>query len=671
MRRSPSALFFVALLALFTARQAAAAHHGADLVVTDARIYTADGKHSIATAMAIRGERIVFVGSSEAVRKWIGPNTRVERLAGKLMLPGLFDSHLHPIGVVEMEACDLRNEGKSLAQITEFVRGCIERFQVPEGAWVSVRQWNPSADNSPDALHPTLRAALDLASTRHPIQLLGNDGHHSAFNSAALAHATNASGQVVGYSKATLAGDLAVHRRLVGVDIAGEPNGTVNEDARRPMSPPAVRAQDRAELTTDPGRMTARLNSVGITGFMDAAVPQEALAFYDALEHSGKLTARVALAQYFDPDLELTTDGKPDWNRMVALATAARAKYSHNPLIRADIVKLFADGVLEGNPLATPPTLPEAAAIRPYLQPIFGAGADGRPAVTGYVDTGSPVCSDVRANPTRYESAAAIAEFMKRHGHHPGQCEISSGQLQHDRGVIMEYVRRFHVAGFNVHIHAIGDLPIRTAVDAIEAARAFDGISSQHDALAHIQLVHPDDLARIGRDHLYLAFTYSWILTDPEYDLSVVPFLDHVSGVGAAALHPANGYYEKNAYPVRSLRDAGAILMAGSDAPVESRDPRPFMNMAMAVTRRLPGRPSLNAAESIPLRDAIDAYTIHGARYLNRDQETGSLEVGKSADFILLDRDILRLDREGRADEIAKTQVLKTFFMGREVYSRP
>jgi predicted amidohydrolase YtcJ len=73
------------------------------------------------------------------------------------------------------------------------------------------------------------------------------------------------------------------------------------------------------------------------------------------------------------------------------------------------------------------------------------------------------------------------------------------------------------------HIHAIGDEPIRTAVDAIEAARAADGNSSTHDALAHIQLVNPEDAAHIGRDHLYLAFTYSWAFTDPEYDLSVAP----------------------------------------------------------------------------------------------------------------------------------------------------
>jgi hypothetical protein len=436
------------------------------------------------------------------------------------------------------------------------------------------------------------------------------------------------------------------------------------------MGTPSMRMIDFPELMKDPARITARLNSVGITAMMDAAVPPETLTLYDALAKTGKLTVRTTLAQFYDPDVIKTPDGQPDWARMVSTATAIRSKYASDPLIRADIVKLFADGVLEGNPYAVPPTLPEVGAIKPYLQPIFAADKNGRLSVVGYVDTASSLCAEVRAHPEAYDSAPAAAAFLKEHGYHPGQCQISSGQLQHERAVILEFVKRFHLAGFGVHIHAIGDAAIRTAVDAIESARAADGISSTHDALAHVQLVNPDDRARIGRDHLYLAFTYSWADTDPEYDLTVVPFFDRVRGGDTAVLHPRGGYYEKNAYPVRALKDAGAILVAGSDAPVETRDPQPFVNMAMAVTRRLPGRPALNASQAVPIRDAVDAYTINGAQYLKRDKEAGSIEVGKSADFIVLDRDILELADTGAADDIAKAQVLETYFMGTAVYRR-
>ena len=119
-----------------------------------------------------------------------------------------------------------------------------------------------------------------------------------------------------------------------------------------------------------------------------------------------------------------------------------------------------------------------------------------------------------------------------------------------------------------------------------------------------------------------------------------------------------------------TLRDAGAILLAGSDAPVNTRDPQPFVNMAMAVTRHLSGHRPLNPDQSIPIRDVLDSYTISGAKYLNRDREAGSLEIGKSADFIVVDRDILALADAGKTDEITHTQVLETWFRGQSVFAR-
>ncbi len=651
-----------------TAGAAMAAGAPADLVLTNAKIYTADAARAMAAAVAVRADRIVYVGTTAGAKPYVGPGTKVEDLHGRLVLPGLIDSHIHPSGIVDLDVCDLKSAPKSLAEMTTFVRGCIQRYKIAEGNWVNVRLWNFSNGNVPDAQHPTLRAALDLASTRHPIQLLGNDGHHGAYNSMALARAKNSAGQTVGYSKATLKSDFGAYRNLIGVDAAGEPNGNVNEEARHAMGGPSLITVDLPEVMKAPERIPARLNSVGITGVFDAWVEPETFPLYDTLEKTGKLTVRASLGQFYDPDAIRTAAGLPDWDRMIAAAKATRAKYAHDPLIRADTVKLFADGILEGNPYAVPPTLPEVAAIRPYLQPIFKAGPGGRMAVAGYVDTASPVCAEARAHPERFESAEAVASFTRKQGFHPSQCRISSGQLQHDRKVILEFVKRFHLAGFAVHIHAIGDEAVRTAVDAIEAARAADGVSTQHDALAHIQLADPDDVKRIGRDHLYLAFTYAWAIDDPEYDLSVVPFFDKVHGADNAALHPANGYYEKNAYPVRSAKAAGAVLLGGSDAPVDTRDPRPFINMALAVTRRLPGQPALNPAQAVSLREAIDAYTINGAKYLNLDKDAGSIEVGKSADLVVLNQDILALADAGKADDIVNTKVLETYFMGKEVY---
>jgi predicted amidohydrolase YtcJ len=660
----------ILISALLLSAASAVANTPADLVV-EARIYTAAADQSYAEALAVSGGRLVYVGSKGGAAQWIGPATKVEDLNGKLVLPGIIDSHIHPSGIVDLDVCDLDSKAKSLAELTAFVRGCIERYRTPEGEWVNVRQWNFADNNQPDGTHPTLRAALDLASTRHPIQLLGNDGHHGAFNSTALARAKNAKGARVGFTRATLAADFAGVAKLVGVDANGEPNGTANEEARYIMDATFLLLVDLPEVMKAPERITERLNSVGITGMLDAAVAPELLPMYDALEKSGKLTVRTTLAQWYDPEKYRTAGGAIDYERMVREASAVRSKYANDPLIRADVVKLFADGVLEGNPYAVPPTLPEVASLHAYLQPIFGKDPQGHLTITGYVDTASPLCKDVRAHAAKYGKPTDVAAFIKANGYHPGQCAVSTGQLQHDRAVILEFVRRFHLAGFNLHIHAINDAAVRAAVDAIEAARAADGIATQHDALAHLQVVNPDDVRRIGRDHLYLASTFSWANFDPEYDMTVVPFFDKVIGNSYAALHPANGYYESAVYPFKALEDAGGILVGGSDAPVNTRDPQPFVNIAVAVTRQIPGQPPITPAQRISIRSAIDAYTINGARYLNRDRETGSIEVGKSADFIVVDRDILKLAEAGQGGDIAHTRVLETWFRGTSVYKQP
>jgi predicted amidohydrolase YtcJ len=137
-------------------------------------------------------------------------------------------------------------------------------------------------------------------------------------------------------------------------------------------------------------------------------------------------------------------------------------------------------------------------------------------------------------------------------------------------------------------------------------------------------------------------------------------------------LYPSNGYYARNAYPFLAVKQAGGVLVAGSDAPVGTWNPIPFVNMGAAVTRRLSsdGWPAQNPSQRVPVRDIIDAYTINGARFVGRDKECGSLEIGKSADFIVLDRDILKLADANQGEKIAVTKVLQTWFMGRSVFQQ-
>ncbi len=658
-----SALVALALAAVPVV--ASAAPPPADYVLTGARIYTEDPARRTVEALAVRGGRIVFVGDAAGAKALVGPDTVVEQGGGRLVLPGLVDAHLHPAGIADLPACDLASQAKSLDELPAFVRGCIDNFHIPPGQWVAVQQWNFTDGNQPSAANPTLRAALDHASLDHPVVLMGNDGHHGAFNSAGLALARNNAGAVVGYSRASLKGDFAPFAKLIGVDAAGEPNGTVNEEARDRMGAPDLVTVNLPALMKAPQKVPERLNSVGITAIQDAWVSPALLPLYDTLLAHDQLTVRVNLMQLFEPEDYRGPGGVIDYDRLLGEAKAVRAKYAGSDLIRAPGVKIFADGVLEGNPFAVPPTLPDSPSLKPYLQPIFGPGADGKLTVAGYVDTGSALCRAVRANPSAYPAPA----FMKAHAYHPDQCAISSGKYQHEPSVILDYARAAHRAGFTLHIHAIGDAAVRIAVDAIEGARAADGNSATPDAIAHLQVVSPEDIARIGRDHIFTVYTYSWATAVPDYDISVIPFFERLSGTAYGDYHNPNSYYEKAFYPAKSTRDAGGILAAGSDAPVGTRDPQPFVNMQIGVTRADPsGLPPANPWERLTIRDLVDAYTMGGARAMGRADEFGSLEVGKSADFILLDQDILKLGDEGHAGSIGKTRVLETWFRGRKVY---
>jgi hypothetical protein len=666
----PAGTLAMALAACASLSARAPAAEPADLVLRDAKIYTVDKSRSVAQALAVKDGRLVFVGTSADAQALIGPRTRVESAGGKLVLPGLVDAHIHPLDIADLDLCTLDDRVVTLAELTRFVSQCLARYKPAPGALLTVYQWNYAVGNQPDPQHRTLRAALDAASTTQRIQLLGDDGHHSAFNSAALAQTKDRSGKVVGLSKATLANEFAKYREFVGVDENGEPNGAVNEDVRYFISRDTMLYLALDDVLKVPERITQRLSSAGITAVLDAMASPEGMPVYDKLLADGNLKARVTLAQFFNPDDNLTAEGKVDYDAMVARATQIRAKYANSPLIRADVVKIFADGGIEGNPFAVPPTLPDGAVLKPFLQPIFSVDPSGRATVTGYVDTATALCADVREHADKYASAQQIGDFMRVHGYHPGQCSISSGRLQDERDVILEYARRMHLAGFSLHIHTIGDRAARTAIDAIEAARSADGNAATRDALAHLQLADPADVARIGRDHIFVAFTYAWMTAEPDYDLMVIPFLQPVHGNTYAALHPAGSFYDSNAYPARSVKAAGGILTAGSDAPVDIRDPRPFVNMAIAVTRRTPTQQPLGPQQSITLPEVIEAYTNGGAQMLNIDKDAGSLEVGKSADFIVLDRDILALAAGGHPESVAEAQVISTWFQGKQVYKR-
>ncbi len=653
-------------LALIVASLAAGCAHfseaPADVVMTGGRIYTADGERSFASAIAFRGDEILFVGDAGAAARFAGPDTRMIDLGGRLVLPGLHDAHLHPISAMAVDTCTIDKRTLPLDQLSAFVAGCIARFKPATGEWMFVELWEFERGNQPGAEFKTIRAALDAAAPENPVIMEGTDGHHFAANSLALATAKNDRGEVVGLSAKTLATDFAALAPYVGVDAAGEPNGRLTESyIYSRLDTAAMEKAEHAKRLAHPERLMEVTLSRGITSFMDAAARPNTRPIYDSLLQSGDFHGRATLALYFDPN-EFKTNGEVDFAGLLGEAARIRDRYASSGLVKANFLKLFADGVMEGDPLATPPTLPNAAMSRDYLQPIYEMDPKTEwVRVAGYADPRSDECARSK------DEARDAKPFLEKNGFHPLQCVTNPGVLQHPEQVILDYVSAGDAAGFTFNIHAIGDRAVKTALDAIENARGH-GSSTRH-VITHLQLVRPADIARFKPLGAFASFTFAWATIDPEYDLSVLPFVDRVDGAGG--LYDPTSYYMRNVYPARSIREAGGVIIAGSDAPVDTRDPRPFVNIEGAVTRDIFGAGALNASEALSIFDAVEAYTINAARALQQDEIAGSLERGKKADLIVIDQDIFALTQAGEAGKISETTVLETWFGGKLVFKAP
>jgi hypothetical protein len=216
------------------------------------------------------------------------------------------------------------------------------------------------------------------------------------------------------------------------------------------------------------------------------------------------------------------------------------------------------------------------------------------------------------------------------------------------REAVIELDRR----GFQAHFHAIGDGAVRLALDAVEAAREANGATDLRHHIAHIQVVHPDDIPRFGRLGIVANMQPFWASDDDQMEKLRVPVLG-----------PVRAGWQ---FPFASLLRTGARLAGGSDWTVST--PNPLLEIEVAVTRVAPNTrhvASFLPDERLTLDAALRAFTS-GSAYVNHlDADTGTVEVGKLADLIVLDRDI----RDPNAGPVGDASVRQTFVEGSEVFS--
>jgi predicted amidohydrolase YtcJ len=542
----------------------------ADLVLVHGKIHTEDAGRSVVEAMAVRGNSIVAVGTDPAIGAFVGKNTRIVDLGGRVVLPGIIDAHTHPAqSAQDLGKCSLDDKALTPAEIKNRVAACLKNQPGERAQWFEVVMVNPSG--------LTLSLAdLDSMLADRPMLLIGSDGHTVWANSPALslAHIT-----------AETADPAGGH---IQRDAAGRMTGTLRDIAAEI----ALAAKPAASLENEAAQLDKAFDSMratGITSVQDAAVDDHTMQIYKRLYDSHRLNMRVRgsfhLKNLHEPAAAL-----------IGRATAFRAKWAIDPdFLRADAVKIFADGVIE-YPSQT------AALLEPYL--------------------------DARGRPTNNRGPSYFVQDN-----------------------LNQIVAAADAAGLTVHIHAIGDRAIRSALDAIADARRRNGALDNRDQIAHLELIDPADFPRFKKLGVIANFQLLWAQRDDSY----------IEKATIKYLGPQRSRY---LYPARSLRDAGALIVGGSDWGVSSFDA--FAAMEHAITRSEGrGHPALLPEQSLTLQDMVDAYTINAASALKQERTTGSLEAGKRGDFIVLDRDIFAMD----PFDLHNTQVAETYLDGRKVYS--
>lgn len=321
---------------------AAAVHaHDADLIITHARVLTQDRDNPRAEAVAIAGGRLLAVGALDEVLKFRGDRTLVEDVDGATLLPGIIDTHSHPvIGAAQLDDCSLDDKPLKIAAIASLVHACLAADD-PAGAdeWVVAINLNPSAFEAD-------RVALDGIVAQRPLALLGTDGHTAWLNSRGLA--------LTGIDRNTP--DPRGGR--ITRDAHGEPTGHLVDNAQQVLTGllPEDSLASKVEATA---RIFAAMQAVGITAVMDSVVQPAELEVYAELARSKRLVPRVFVALAADVERGSAS---------IAEMSCWREKYRGLPRLTVDTVKIFADGVMEY------PTQ-SAALLEPYLD------ANGEPGV--------------------------------------------------------------------------------------------------------------------------------------------------------------------------------------------------------------------------------------------------------------------------------------------------
>ncbi len=534
----------------------------ADLVLTNGRIYTVDNARPVISALAVRGGRVLFVGSDAEAKVLAGPSASVIDLHGATVVPGIVDAHAHLVGLGNMLRQVNVAGSTSYRDVIDRVRAWAKDVQ--PGEWILGRGWDQN--RWVDKEFPT-HEALSLAFPNNPLMLERIDGHALLANAKAmeLAHITPATAEPSGGRIVKLA--------------SGAPSGVFIDNAKSLIDraiPAPTRAQTRKAILA----AISECNRWGLTGIHDPGENAETIGIYEELAKAGDYNLRnyVMISDPGEPSSPAAL------NNPYLRRGPQSALYDGHLWIRA--IKLYADGALGSR---------GAALLAPYRDDPTNAG-------------------------------------------------LLVSQPAHIRAWAETGLRR----GFQVNVHAIGDRGNRIALDAFDSALRTVPTADHRFRIEHAQVLSPQDIPRFAQ-------------------LGVIPSMQATHQTSDMRWAEARIGPERvrGAYAWRSLLNTGVVIPNGTDFPVE--EVNPLLTFHAAVTRQDPTNwppGGWYPEQKMTREEALQSMTIWPAYAAFQESMLGSLSPGKYADFVVLDRDIMRVPDT----EILGARVLSTWIGGKRVY---
>ncbi|KLU82360.1 amidohydrolase 3, partial [Magnaporthiopsis poae ATCC 64411] len=425
-----------------------------DRVFRNGTIHTLDKAGSTFSAMAVKDGRITHLGSDDELAAHIGNTTTVIELGGRVVIPGLVDSHMHvQSGGEFLLKCNLNYQPLSMEEILAHVQECVEADRATKESpdqWIEVVNMDyPSLIRRSGS---QTKRDLDRLKTVRPVMIRSSDYHTVFANSHALE-----------LSNITAETPDPGNGKIERIGDTREPSGILQDDAYKLLAGPNPPTEEDSLMALRAAFKLLR--EEGITTFQDASAQLSMGPLYEKIKAEGGLTSRV----YFDYriDQPASIDGV---GALVSETKAAITKLNDpsplgpKPTLKWQAIKLFLDGVI------TYPSL-TAAVLEPYLVPVNAS------------DLGGEWVEDPRTLAKPYWTPA----------------------------ILNKAVEALFLAGIDVQMHADGDLAVRIALDAVEAFRAkHPKMTNYRLGVAHDELSNPADWPRFAELAVDPIMSFQW-----------------------------------------------------------------------------------------------------------------------------------------------------------------